>query len=284
MTPPKLKPVSQQVIVITGASNGIGLATAQEAARRGAKVVLFARDEPELERAAASIREAGGQVAYAAGDVADFEAVKRLADTAMRAFGRIDTWINNADVSIHGQIVDVTLDNARRLFETNYWGVVHGSLVGRYHLASNGGVLINIGSPIAESGRALQGHYAASKYAVKGFTDSLRSELEMAGDRIAVTLVELDSIDAPLADVPRAAGVESKLERAVITPETVARTIVDCAQRPQRTVRVGGTAGLFAFVDEMPEAILLGAAAVGVGLGIAARRLFGDRADPPDPT
>jgi short-subunit dehydrogenase len=284
MTPPKLKPVSRQVIVITGASSGIGLATAQEAARRGAKVVLSARDEHELERAAASIREAGGQVAYAVGDVADFEAMKRLADTAMRAFGRIDTWINNAGVSIHGQIVDVTLDAARRLFETNYWGVVNGSLVARYHLASEGGALINIGSPIGESGHALQGHYAASKYAVKGFTDSLRLELEKSSDPIAVTLVELDSSDTPLANATQSAGVESKLERAVNTPEMVARTIVDCAQRPQRTVRIGPAAGLFAFVDEMPEAILLGAAAVGVGLGIAARRLFGDRTDPPDPT
>jgi short-subunit dehydrogenase len=280
MTLPKLKPVSQQVIVITGASSGIGLATAQEAARRGAKVVLFSRDEPELERTAAVIRDAGGQVAYAVGDVADFEAMKRLADTAMRAFGRIDTWINNADVSIHGQIVDVTLDDARRLFETNYWGVVNGSLVGRYHLASDGGALINIGSALAESGHALQGHFTASKYAVKGFTDSLRLELEKVGDPIAVTLVELDSPDTPRGDAPNRAAAEPKLERAVTTPEMVARTIVDCAQRPQRTVRIGAATGLFAFVNEMPEAILLGAAAVGVGLGIAARRLFGDGAEP----
>src|SRR6185503_7606342 len=209
MMPPKLKPVSQQVIVITGASSGIGLATAQEAARRGAKVVLFSPDEPELERAASGIREAGGQVAYAVGDVADFEAVKRLAETAMRAFGRIDTWINNATVSLRGPIVDVTLDDARRLFETNYWGVVNGTLVGRYHLASEGGALINIGSVVADTGHALLGHYAASKYAVKGFTDSLRLELEKAGDPIAVTLVELEATDT---SAPNDVGVEPKLE------------------------------------------------------------------------
>ena len=335
----KLKPLSQQVIVITGASSGIGLATAQAAARQGAKVVLFSRDEDDLGRAAAEIRAEGGDVVFAVGDVADFEATKRLADTAMRAFGAIDTWVNNAGVSIYGRIVDVTLDDARRLFETNYWGVVNGSLVARYHLAARGGALINLGSALSETGYPLQGHYAASKHAVKGFTDSLRLEIENAGDPIAVTLVEPAAIDTPYPEHARNyLDVEPKLEPPVYAPEIVADAILDCAVRPQRTARVGGGAELLSLMEKVapgladrqkmsafegqrtlepardddtlfaprpgdgrvhgsypghviassaydtlakhaPAAILLGAAAVGVGLGLAARRLFGDRDD-----
>jgi NAD(P)-dependent dehydrogenase (short-subunit alcohol dehydrogenase family) len=115
----KLKPVAEQVIVITGASSGIGLATARAAIKRGARVVINSRDETDLEAAAEGMRAQGGEVATVVGDIADFETAKRIAETAVREFGGFDTWINNAGVSIYGLIRDVTLEDARLLFETN---------------------------------------------------------------------------------------------------------------------------------------------------------------------
>ena len=187
-----LKRVRDQVIVITGATSGIGLATARQAAKRGALVVLNARAEADLQIVAGEISELGGQVAYAAGDVADSEVVHRLADTAIREFGRIDTWVNNAGVSIYGLIEEVSIADARRLFDTNYWGMVQGSLVALEHLKKAGGALINIGSELSETAIPLQGHYTASKHALKGFTEALRMELEKENARLKKLLAEAE--------------------------------------------------------------------------------------------
>src|SRR5512140_2603247 len=193
----QLKPVRDQVIVITGATSGIGLATAKQAAKRGASVVLNARAEEDLQIVAQEINEIGSQVAYAAGDVADIDAVRNLAQTAIREFGRIDTWVNNAGVSIYGLLEEVSLLDARRLFDTNYWGTVHGSLVALEHLKSRGGALINVGSELSETVIPLQGHYNASKHALKGFTETLRIELEKEKAPVSVTLVAPSAIDTP---------------------------------------------------------------------------------------
>jgi NAD(P)-dependent dehydrogenase (short-subunit alcohol dehydrogenase family) len=248
----KLKPAREQVIVVTGASSGIGRATAQEAARRGARVVLFSRDEVDLPRAAEEIRASGGEAAYVVGDVAEFEDVQRLAETAVREFGRIDTWVNNAGVSIYGRIEEVALDDARRLFETNYWGVVNGSLAALPHLRREGGVLINVGSVLSETGYPLQGHYAASKHAVKGFTDSLRLELEEEGAPVVVTLVQPAAIDTPYTEHARNYLVaEPKQVPPVYAPEVVADAILTCATSPHRNLRVGGGAKMFTMAEKV---------------------------------
>ena len=134
----KLKRVNDQVIVITGASSGIGLATALMAARLGARVVATSRDESDLAEVVARIRADGGVATHVVADVADFEALKRVATIAVGEYGGIDTWVNNAGVSIYGRIEDVGLMDARRLFETNYWGVVHGTLAALPHLRARG--------------------------------------------------------------------------------------------------------------------------------------------------
>jgi NAD(P)-dependent dehydrogenase (short-subunit alcohol dehydrogenase family) len=164
----RLKPIKDQVIVITGASSGIGLATAQEAARRGARVVLASRDEADIKQAADRITAEGGQATPVVVDVGDQGSVEALAEQAIVAYDRIDTWVNNAGISIYGRIEEVPLDDAERLFETNYWGVVHGSLAALPHLKLHGGALINVGTELSETAFPLQGHYAASKAAVKG--------------------------------------------------------------------------------------------------------------------
>jgi NAD(P)-dependent dehydrogenase (short-subunit alcohol dehydrogenase family) len=245
-----LKPIREQVVVITGASSGIGLATAQMAAERGARVVLTSRDEVDLQSAVDRIRRIGGQAISVAADVADAEAMKRVAAAAVREFGAIDTWVNNAGVSIYGRIEAVGLMDARRLFETNYWGVVHGTLAALPHLKARGGALINIGSVLSDTGYPLQGHYTASKHAVKGFTDSLRLELESAGAPVSVTLVQPAAIDTPYPEHAKSyLGVEPTHMPPVYAPEVVARAILDSAQRPRRTVLVGGGAKLFTAVE-----------------------------------
>ena len=253
----KLKPVAGQVIVITGASSGIGLATAKEAARRGAKVVMSSRDTVDLERAAEEIRRAGGDVATAVADVADFEAVQGVAQEAIRAFGRIDTWVNNAGVSIYGRIEDVLIDDARRLFETNYWGVVNGSLVALAHFRSvgnalKGAALINVGSVLSETGYPLQGHYSASKHAVKGFTDSLRLEVTEDELPISVTLIQPAAIDTPYPEHAKNYLVtEPKHVPPVYRPEVVADAILACAESPHRNLRVGGGAKMFTAMEKV---------------------------------
>jgi NAD(P)-dependent dehydrogenase (short-subunit alcohol dehydrogenase family) len=245
-----LKPVSEQVIVITGASSGIGLATAELAARRGARVVLSSRDAVDLEQAVERIRAGGGQAIYVTADVADFEAVKRVAAAAAREYGGFDTWVNNAGVSIYGRLQDVGLMDARRLFETNYWGVVHGTLAALPHLKEHGGALINVGSILSDTGYPLQGHYTASKHAVKGFTDSLRLELESAAVPVSVTLVQPAAIDTPYPEHAKSyLGVEPKHMPPVYAPEVVARAILTCAERPARNVLVGGGAKLLNTIE-----------------------------------
>ena len=246
-----LKRIDEQVMVITGASSGIGLATAILAANRGARVVLNSRDEQDLAGAVERIRADGGQAIHHVGDVADPEAMRGLADRALSEFGRIDTWVNNAGVSVYGRIEEVSLEDARRLFETNYWGVVNGTLAALPRLRLEGGALINIGSILSSTGYPLQGHYTASKHAVKGFTDSLRIELEEAGVPVSVTLIQPAAIDTPYPQHAKSyLGVEPKHLPPVYAPEVVADAIVQCAQQPQRDVLVGGSGKVFAATEK----------------------------------
>ena len=131
---PNLKPLDQQAIVVTGATSGIGLAAARRAARRGACVFLIARGEQDLKTLCEELQAEGARVAWAVADVADYDALAEAADKCRRLFGGFDTWVNNAGVSIFGPIRETTLEDQRRLFETNYWGVVNGSLVAVEHL------------------------------------------------------------------------------------------------------------------------------------------------------
>ena len=246
----KLRKLERQVVVITGASSGIGLVTAKLAAKRGAKVVLASRDEVDLRSAIAAIRAAGGTATHVVADVADFDAVQRAGDAAVREYGRIDTWVNNAGVSIYGRIEEVALEDAERLFRTNYWGVVNGSLVALPHLKRDGGALINVGSVLSSTVIPLQGHYAASKHAVKGFTDALRIELEEEGAPVSVTLVQPAAIDTPYPHhAKNYMDVEPTHQPPVYAPDLVAKAILAAAERPERSVKVGGSAKMFTAME-----------------------------------
>jgi short-subunit dehydrogenase len=236
-----LKPVREQVIVITGASSGIGLVTAKMAARRGARVVLAARNQADLERAVADIRDEGGVAAFQVADVADPTQVEAIAETAVREFGRIDTWVNNAAVSMYGRLMDLSLDDMHRQFNVVFWGQVHGSRTAVPYLERQGGALINVASAVADRAIPLQGNYCAAKHAIKAFTDTLRMELEEKGAPVAVSLVKPGSIDTPFFEKARTLfDVEPQPVPPVYAPEVVARAILECAERPIRDVIVGG--------------------------------------------
>ena len=244
-----LKPLDQQTLVITGATSGIGLATALEAASRGANLVLVARSQADLEEAAARCRERGARVEVVAADVADAAVHELVHDRAHEAFGGFDTWVNNAGVSVYGELRDVPEEDARQLFETNYWGVVHGSLTAARHFRETGasGALINVGSVLSDRAIPLQGHYSASKHAVKGFTDALRMELEKEGVPVSVTLVKPSAINTPYPEhAANHMDREAKLPEPTYAPEVVARAIVRAAERPQRDVTVGAKDGAIA--------------------------------------
>lgn len=256
-----LKPLAEQVLVVTGASSGIGLATARAAAERGARVVLTARDEAGLREATDAIVAAGGRATYVVADVADFDAVAAVGERAVEAYGGVDTWVNNAGVSIYGRITDVPLADARRLFETNYWGLVHGALVAVPHLrranGGAGGVLVNVGSVLSDTAMPLQGHYSASKHAVKGFTDALRIELEDEGAPVHVVLVKPAAIDTPYPEhAANHLGVEPTHQAPVYAPAVVAAAILDAAEHPRRDVKVGGSAKAYTVLETFAPRVL----------------------------
>ena len=241
--PLKLKPVTEQVIVITGASSGIGLATARLAAKRGAKVVLSARTREALALAVDEIKQAGGEAVFVEADVGRREDLERVAATALDRFGRIDTWVNNAGVGIWGLIDEVSEADMRQLFETNFWGTVYGSQVATEHLRANGGALINIGSITSDRAFPVQGIYSSSKHAVKGFTDALRMELEHEGAPISVTLIKPASIGTPMPQhVKNYHDKEANFPPPVYAPEEVAKTILQAAEYPVRDAFIGGSA------------------------------------------
>ena len=237
----KLKKLEEQVIVITGATSGIGLVTARLAAKRGARIVLTARNKAALQRIVEEINAEGGDSTYVAGDVGNFDDVRRVADEALHRFGGFDTWVNNAGVSIYGRVLNQSLEDHRQLFETNYWGVVNGSMVACEHLRSRGGALINIGSVLSDRAIPIQGTYCASKHAVKGYTDALRMELEEEDAPVSVTLIKPSAIDTPYRQhAKNLLPVEPLNPPPVYAPETVAKAVLHCAENPERDVYVGG--------------------------------------------
>lgn len=237
---PTLKPIDQQVIVITGASSGIGLATAKAAAKRGAKLLLAARSQHTLDHIVEGVHADGGEAIRVAADVANRQQVEEVARAAIAQFGRIDTWINNAAVSIYGRLEEVSEEDGRRLFDTNFWGVVNGSLVALPHLKAQGGALINIGSEVSEAVIPLQGLYSASKHAVKGFTDALRIELTAEKAPVSVTLIQPTAVNTPFPQhAKNYMDKEAALPTPQIEPKQVAEAILAAASKPKRDVKVG---------------------------------------------
>jgi short-subunit dehydrogenase len=232
-----LKHLRDQVMVITGATSGIGLATARAAARAGAKLTLAGRSENALRQIEQELRGAGCEVECVVADVGQEGEVRKVAEAARGRFGGFDTWVNNAGVSIYGKSLDVPVEDQRRLFETNFWGVVQGSRVALEHLRTRGGALINVGSVVSDRAFPLQGAYSASKAAVKAYTD---------------TLVQPASIDTPFPQHARNyMDAEPNLPAPVYSPQLVADAILHAAENPVRDLMVGGSAKLIAAMEKI---------------------------------
>lgn len=238
---PKLKPLSEQVVVVTGASSGIGLTIARRAAEAGARVMLNSRNEEALREACEEIRGQGGEADYVVGDVGEREDMRRLADETTARFGGFDTWVNDAGIGVYARLEEITDEDHHRLFKTNYWGVVYGSTEALKLLKTRGGALINIGSIASDMPSPLLSAYAATKHAVKGFTDSLRQELIYEKSPVSVTLIKPSGINTPFGQHARNYMDEaSRVPPPVYSPQLVADAVLYAAETPVRQLTVGG--------------------------------------------
>lgn len=238
------KQLNEQVVVITGASSGIGLCTALLAAERGASLVLASRSEGTLDDLVEEIQGMGAEAIAVVVDVGDRNQVEAIADAAINRFGRIDTWINDAGVAIYGRLDEVDEEHSRRLFDTNFWGVVNGSLAALPFLRVTKGALINVGSEVSDAVVPLQGMYSASKHAVKGFTDALRVEVEEVDQaQLTITLIQPTAVNTPYPEhAMNYMDKEPKLPDPMIDPQQVAEAILKAAEEGGRDIRVGGMA------------------------------------------
>lgn len=244
---PDLKPLSEQVILLTGATSGIGLATARRLHGEGASLILVARGAEDLDALAGELGR--DRALPHAADVADEGALRAAARAGLDRWGRIDTWINDAGVAIYGTVEEVPLDDQRRLFETNYWGALHGMLEAvRLHRAGLCDKIVTVGSQLSDRAMILQGPYSASKHALKAVTDAIRMECEEAGLNLSVTLIKPGSVDTPYMEHARtyldAPGAMNP-PRAY-APEVVADAIAFACTHDARDLDVGGAGWLTA--------------------------------------
>lgn len=225
-----------KTVVITGGSAGVGLATAREFARRGANVALLARDRSALEGAKAEIESLGGRVSIHSVDVADADAVFAAARACEEELGPVDVWVNNAMATVFGRVTELTPEEIRRVTEVTYLGSVHGTMAALRHMQERDrGVIVQVGSSLAYRGIPLQAAYCAAKHAIRGFTDSLRTELLHAGSGIQVTTVHLPAINTPQFDWARTKRRKAPRPVAPIYgTKAAAKAVVHAARHPVR--------------------------------------------------
>jgi NAD(P)-dependent dehydrogenase (short-subunit alcohol dehydrogenase family) len=225
-----------RVVVVTGASAGLGRAIARAFGARGAVVGLIARGVEGLSAAELEIRDKGGRALALPADVSDAAAVEAAAERVERELGPIDVWINNAMVSVFSPVKEMTAEEFRRVTEVTYLGYVHGTLAAlRHMLPRDRGTIVQVSSGLAFRGIPLQSAYCAAKHAVKGFTESLRTELLHDGSRVRVTMVHMPALNTPHFDwVRNRLAHKAQPAPPVFQPEVGAEAVVYAVTHPKR--------------------------------------------------
>ena len=233
------KPLREQVVLVTGASSGVGRAIARGAGERGAKVVVTARNGPALDNAVSEIERAGSEALAVPADVADQEQVENVVQRAVDRFGRIDTYVANAIVTVYAETYRLEPDELRRVMDVNFFGVVYGYWAGLPHLRESRGTFLHVSSALAYRGIPLQAAYCSSKAACRAFLESARVELQHENADVAVSLVLPGAINTPQFDRDRQKiGKQPQPVPPIYQPEPYADAVLHCAEHPIRELPV----------------------------------------------
>jgi NAD(P)-dependent dehydrogenase (short-subunit alcohol dehydrogenase family) len=252
----QLKPVEDQVVAIVGASSGIGRETARRFARRGARLVLAARSATDLQSLVQEIRELGGRATTVIADVTDPREVAAIAERAIEAHGRLDTWVHLAAVGLWATFDQTTPGEFKQIIDVNLMGQAYGAMAALPHLRRGGGALIHVTSVEAQVALPFHSAYAASKHGVDGFIQALRLELEREGAPISVTQVMPSAINTPFFDKARTKlGVKPRGLGPIYDPGLVADVILYAAEHPTRDVVVGGAGAALLFARRVSPRI-----------------------------
>lgn len=236
-----MKNKSPQVVVITGASAGIGRATACEFAKQGAHIALLARDEQRLEDARREVEQLGGKAIAIPTDVAEFEQVEAAAERAEREFGPIDIWVNNAMTTVFAPFEEISAEDYRRVTDVTYHGYVWGTMAALKRMrARNRGTIVQVGSALAYRAIPLQSAYCGAKHAIEGFTESVRTELIHDKSKVHITMVQMPAVNTPQFDwCATTLNKQPKPVGTVYQPKVAAQAIVWASQAKRREVYVG---------------------------------------------
>ena len=233
------KPLREQVLVVTGASSGLGRAIARLAGERGARVVVTARNQEALENCVAEIERAGSEALAVGGDVSDQSQVQRVVEAAVDRFGRIDTYVANAIVTVYAEVEQLEPEELRRVWEVNFFGVVYGYWAALPHLRSSRGTFLHVSSALAYRGIPLQAAYCSTKAGLRAFLESARVEEQKAGTGVAVSLVLPGAINTPQFDRDRQKiGYQPEPVPPIYQPEPFAEATLRCAEQPIRELPI----------------------------------------------
>jgi short-subunit dehydrogenase len=254
----RLKPISEQVVVITGASSGIGRETAVQFGQQGASVVLAARNKAALQEVSKEIERLGGQALVVKTDVGEWNQVEQLAQATVDRFGRIDTWVNNAAATIYATVEEMTIEEVKRTIQVILMSQIYGMKAALPHMKRQRyGTIINNASIFAQRSVPLQASYCAAKHGIAGFTEALRLELEHEHSGITVTLLMPSSINTPLFTHARSKlGVKPQPIPPIYEPHVVAEAILFAAEHSRRDIVVGGAGKLLAVMQRISPSLL----------------------------
>jgi NAD(P)-dependent dehydrogenase (short-subunit alcohol dehydrogenase family) len=254
----ELKPINQQVVAIMGASSGIGRETALQFAKKGAKLVVAARNEEGLATLIEEIARMGGTATHVVADTTVLEQVRAVADTAIQLYGRLDTWVHVAAVNLYATFEQTTGEEFERVVDVNLMGQVYGAMAALPHLKREGrGALIHVSSVEAKRSFPYHSAYAAAKHGIDGFLETLRVELIHENIPVNVTNVMPASINTPLFNKSRTKiGVKPQGLPPFYQPESVAEAILYAAEHPTRELVVGGAGQTMLFLQRLSPALM----------------------------